>query len=36
LKRVAADNRGDIESRLPAPPPRKNGRRVALVGAGCA
>jgi len=36
LKRVAADNRGDIESRLPAPAPRKNGRRIALVGAGCA
>jgi formate dehydrogenase beta subunit len=36
LKRVAADHRGDIESRLPRPPQRKNGRRVALVGAGCA
>jgi formate dehydrogenase (NADP+) beta subunit len=36
LKRVAADYRGDIESRLPAPPQRKNGRRIALVGAGSA
>jgi NADPH-dependent glutamate synthase beta subunit-like oxidoreductase len=36
LKRVAADNRGDIRARLPAAPLRKNGRRVALVGAGCA
>ncbi len=36
LKRVAADHRGDIESRLPGPAKRKNGRRVALIGAGCA
>jgi len=36
LKRVAADYRGDIESRLPAPAQRKNGRRIALIGAGCA
>jgi formate dehydrogenase beta subunit len=36
LKRVAADHRGDIESRLPQPAERVNGRRVALVGAGCA
>ncbi|HVJ29466.1 MAG TPA: FAD-dependent oxidoreductase [Gammaproteobacteria bacterium] len=36
LKRVAADYRGDIESRLPRPAQRKNGRRVALIGAGCA
>jgi formate dehydrogenase beta subunit len=36
LKRVAADHRGDIESRLPRPAQHKNGRRVALVGAGCA
>jgi NADPH-dependent glutamate synthase beta subunit-like oxidoreductase len=36
LKRVAADYRGDIESRLPQPAQRKNGRRVALIGAGCA
>jgi formate dehydrogenase beta subunit len=36
LKRVAADHRGDIESRLPRPAQHKNGRRIALVGAGCA
>jgi NADPH-dependent glutamate synthase beta subunit-like oxidoreductase/ferredoxin len=36
LKRVAADHRGDIESRLPQPALRKNGRRIALIGAGCA
>jgi NADPH-dependent glutamate synthase beta subunit-like oxidoreductase/ferredoxin len=36
LKRVAADHRGDIESRLPKPAAHKNGRRVALIGAGCA
>ena len=36
LKRVAADNRGDIEERLPRPPAVHNGKRVALVGAGCA
>jgi NADPH-dependent glutamate synthase beta subunit-like oxidoreductase len=36
LKRVAADYRGDIESRLPPPAQHKNGRRVALIGAGCA
>ena len=36
LKRVAADNRGDIRSRLPVAPKQKNGKRMALVGAGCA
>jgi formate dehydrogenase (NADP+) beta subunit len=36
LKRVAADNRGDIEERLPRAPEVRNGKRVALVGAGCA
>ncbi len=36
LKRVAADNRGDIDARLPQAPRQRNGRRVALVGAGCA
>ncbi len=36
LKRVAADNRGDIRARLPVAPKQKNGKRVALVGAGCA
>ena len=34
LKRVAADNKGDIESRLPAIPKQKNGKRIALIGAG--
>jgi NADPH-dependent glutamate synthase beta subunit-like oxidoreductase len=33
LKRVAADNKGDIRHRLPAVAPR-NGKRVALIGAG--
>jgi NADPH-dependent glutamate synthase beta subunit-like oxidoreductase/ferredoxin len=34
LKRVAADNRGDISDRLPPAPEKKNGKRVALIGAG--
>ncbi|HEY3287702.1 MAG TPA: FAD-dependent oxidoreductase [Gemmatimonadaceae bacterium] len=34
LKRVAADLRGDITGRLPKAPAQKNGKRVALVGAG--
>ena len=36
LKRVAADLRGDIDHRLPQAPEEKNGKRVALIGAGCA
>jgi len=36
LKRVAADGRGDVTDRLPKAPGRKNGKRVALIGAGCA
>ena len=36
LKRVAADNRDDIRDRLPTAPDQKNGKKVALVGAGCA
>jgi len=36
LKRVAADLRDDIKDRLPSIPEKKNGKRVALVGAGCA
>ena len=36
LKRVAADNRGDIQDRLPTAAEIKNGKRIALVGAGCA
>jgi NADPH-dependent glutamate synthase beta subunit-like oxidoreductase/ferredoxin len=34
LKRVAADNKGDVTQRLPKPAARKNGWRVALLGAG--
>jgi NADPH-dependent glutamate synthase beta subunit-like oxidoreductase len=34
LKRVAADNKGDIRERLPAPPSNKNGKRIACIGAG--
>jgi formate dehydrogenase beta subunit len=34
LKRVAADNKSDIRAALPKPPKVKNGKRVALVGAG--
>src|SRR5437762_2147549 len=34
LKRVAADYKADIRHRLPAIPAEKNGKRVALVGAG--
>jgi NADPH-dependent glutamate synthase beta subunit-like oxidoreductase len=34
LKRVAADQKGDIEHLLPRAPERKNGKRVACVGAG--
>ena len=33
LKRVAADHKGDVRSRLPAVAPR-NGKRVACIGAG--
>jgi len=34
LKRVAADFKDDITGRLPKPAKRKNGKRIALVGAG--
>ena len=34
LKRVAADYKDDIRSRLPEKPATRNGKRVALVGAG--
>jgi len=34
LKRVAADYKDDIRSRLPKAPARKNGKRIALIGAG--
>ncbi|MBS3743737.1 MAG: FAD-dependent oxidoreductase [Wenzhouxiangellaceae bacterium] len=36
LKRVAADHKEDIRARLPDVPKRKNGRKIALIGAGCA
>jgi formate dehydrogenase beta subunit len=34
LKRVAADHKGDISARLPKAPAIKNGKKVALIGAG--
>jgi NADPH-dependent glutamate synthase beta subunit-like oxidoreductase/ferredoxin len=34
LKRVAADYKDDIRGRLPKAPQRKNGKRIALIGAG--
>jgi len=34
LKRVAADNRGDIAGRMPLIPRDKNGKRVACIGCG--
>jgi formate dehydrogenase (NADP+) beta subunit len=34
LKRVAADNRGDIRDLLPTAPPQKNGKKIAAIGAG--
>ena len=34
LKRVAADNKDDIRARLPSVPKKKNGKRIACVGAG--
>ena len=34
LKRVAADNKDDIRDRLPQPSHHKNGKRIALIGAG--
>ncbi len=36
LKRVAADHRDDIRDRLPKKPEQTNGKKVALLGAGCA
>jgi NADPH-dependent glutamate synthase beta subunit-like oxidoreductase/ferredoxin len=36
LKRVAADHRDDISDRLPKAPNKKNGKKIALIGAGCA
>ena len=34
LKRVAADNKGDVKARMPKPAGKKNGKRIACVGAG--
>ena len=34
LKRVAADYKGDISDRMPPKPTMRNGKRIALVGAG--
>jgi NADPH-dependent glutamate synthase beta subunit-like oxidoreductase len=34
LKRVAADNKGDVSGYLPRVPTEKNGKRVALLGSG--
>ncbi len=36
LKRVAADLRDDISDRLPKAPEASNGKKVALIGCGCA
>ena len=36
LKRVAADHKDDIHDRLPDIPKQKNGKKIALIGAGCA
>ena len=34
LKRVAADNRGEVKHLLPQAPAEKNGKKIALIGAG--
>ncbi len=34
LKRVAADNKGEIDERFPKQPEEKNGKKIALIGAG--
>jgi NADPH-dependent glutamate synthase beta subunit-like oxidoreductase len=34
LKRVAADNKDDVRARMPKPASGKNGKRIALIGAG--
>ena len=36
LKRVTADHRDDITDRLPKAPEKTNGKKVAMLGAGCA
>ncbi|MGH8598520.1 MAG: FAD-dependent oxidoreductase, partial [Gammaproteobacteria bacterium] len=34
LKRVAADHKGDVRGRMPAPASTENGKRIACIGAG--
>ena len=34
LKRVAADNKGDVRARMPKAPTHRNGKKVALIGGG--
>jgi len=34
LKRVAADNKGDVLAMMPVIPKQKNGKRIALIGGG--
>jgi len=34
LKRVCADHKGDVEKFFPAVPEKKNGKRIAFIGAG--
>jgi formate dehydrogenase beta subunit len=34
LKRVAADNKGEVKSLMPAVPKEKNGKKIALIGGG--
>ena len=34
LKRVCADNKGDVLDQMPAPPAATNGKRIACIGAG--
>jgi formate dehydrogenase beta subunit len=34
LKRVAADLKEDVKKRMPQPAPRRNGKRIACIGAG--
>lgn len=34
LKRVAADNKGDVQARMPAIPKQENGKKIALIGGG--
>ena len=36
LKRVAGDLKGDIKELLPSIPEKKNGKKIAIVGGGCA